>query len=316
MHLSELPLGTLRVFAAFFGLIWGSFLNVVIYRVPQGMSVVRPGSHCPACGKPIRGYDNIPVLSFLILRGKARCCGAKMSWRYPVVELLGGAASLGVLEAVVLHLPPETSLLRASCVYLSDFAIVMALIAAAFIDFEHMFLPDSITLPGTVLGIFTASLRGMSIVGALVGAAFGFLVVAIPFVWLYRAFRGRQGMGLGDAKLLMLAGAWIGLSGVLFTLFGGAVQGSVGALAIYLIRGKLEEPESVKKDLEELRKAAAEGDEEAKEALEDDPLAQPQGEGVGQARLAFGPFLILAFVEFLLFAPVIREVAAEYFIFF
>src|ERR1700733_15882720 len=89
--LADVPFWFLRAFAIPFGLIWGSFLNVVIYRVPREMSVVRPGSHCPACGKPIAGYLNVPVLSYVLLRGRARCCGAKMSPRYPLVELIGGA---------------------------------------------------------------------------------------------------------------------------------------------------------------------------------------------------------------------------------
>src|SRR6185436_10942166 len=91
-----------------FGLLWGSFLNVVIHRLPREMSVVRPASQCPACGKPIAAYDNIPLFSFLFLRGKARCCGAKMSPRYFVVELIGGLVSLAILEAVVLQLPGAT----------------------------------------------------------------------------------------------------------------------------------------------------------------------------------------------------------------
>src|SRR6476469_9048684 len=95
--------------ARFFGRIGGGFLNVVIYRVPREMSVVRPASHCPGCGKPIAGYDNIPVLSYVILRGRARCCGVKMSTRYPLVELIGGALSLAILELVVLQMPGSSS---------------------------------------------------------------------------------------------------------------------------------------------------------------------------------------------------------------
>src|SRR5262245_61963125 len=93
-----LPLAFVRVAVFVFGLLWGSFLNVVIYRVPREMSVVRPGSHCPGCGKPIAGYDNIPILTYLILRGRARCCGIRVSPRYPLVELIGGAVSLAVFE--------------------------------------------------------------------------------------------------------------------------------------------------------------------------------------------------------------------------
>src|SRR5712672_2349830 len=128
----------LPVAAVAFGLLWGSFLNVVIYRLPKEMSVVRPASHCPGCGKPIAGYDNLPVFSYLILRGRARCCGAQMSPRYPLVELIGGALSFAILWTVILPMPFDTPALRALAVFAADFALCMGLVAAAFIDAEHM----------------------------------------------------------------------------------------------------------------------------------------------------------------------------------
>ncbi|MDB4995491.1 MAG: uncharacterized protein JWM74_2923 [Myxococcaceae bacterium] len=301
MRLDELPLWFLRGVAIPFGLIWGSFLNVVIYRVPREMSVVNPPSHCPGCGKPVKPYDNVPVLSYLILRGRARCCGVKMSPRYVVVELLGGLLSLAVLEVIVRSLPGDTSAVRASAVYLADFALCLGLLAAAFIDAEHMYLPDPITIGGTVLGIGTASLHDLGYVESITGAVAGYLIVWLPFIVLYKALRGRAGMGLGDAKLLALAGAWFGWPGALFTLFAGALQGTVGALFIYLVRGKIDEPESVTADREELQRLADEGDDEAKQILKDDPVGSEPEEGLGKARMPFGPFLILACLE-LLFA--------------
>src|SRR5437764_262668 len=142
MRVDELPPNALRVIALFLGLVWGSFLNVVIHRVPRGESVVRPGSKCPACGKPIRAWDNVPVFSWLILRGKARCCGVKVSPRYPIVEALGAAASIAVLELVVFPMAGESAV-RALMIYITDFATLLALIAVAFIDFEWMYIPDS-----------------------------------------------------------------------------------------------------------------------------------------------------------------------------
>ena len=295
--LADFPLWFLRGFAIAFGLIWGSFLNVVIYRMPRGMSVARPPSHCPGCGKPIAAYDNVPVLSYLILGGRARCCGAPMGARYPIVELIGGALSLAILERVVFLLPAWTPIGRAASLYGADFALSMALVAAAFIDAEHMYLPDAITLGGAVLGLATATLRGISWRDSLIGAVAGFLVVWFPLGVVYKWIRGRVGMGLGDAKLLMLGGAWFGWVGILFVLLAGSVQGLVGALVIFLVKGKIEEPEAVVRDREELEKAAAEGDEEAKRAIAEDPLAVPQAEGVLQARLPFGPFLILGILE-------------------
>lgn len=303
------PHGSLTVFRAFvfaFGLLWGSFLNVVIYRVPRDMSVVRPGSHCPACGKPIHAYDNLPVLSYLVLRGRARCCGARMSPRYPLVELIGGFLSLAVFEVLVLRaLPGSTPVGRAAAIYGANFSLCLGLVAAAFIDAEHMFLPDSITIGGAVLGVVTATLRGLPITDALVGAAMGFLGVYVPFIFLYQRLLGRTGMGLGDAKLLALAGAWFGWTGALFVLFAGAIQGSLFALFARLTGIEMQLPEAVLEDLAELKKAAEAGDEEAKKALEDDPLAE-DGEGPPRARIPFGPFLILAILEWLFAADWLR----------
>jgi leader peptidase (prepilin peptidase)/N-methyltransferase len=289
-----------------FGAIWGSFLNVVIHRVPREMSVVRPASHCPACGKPVRAYDNVPIVSYLVLRGRARCCGAKLSPRYPLVELCGALLSVAILEVVLRALPFDTTVLRAAAIYVADFALCLALVAAAFIDLEHMYLPDPITIGGAVVGLFTASLRGLGIVDALAGGIGGFLVVWLLFNVLYRLVRGKVGMGMGDAKLVMLAGAWFGWQGAVFALFAGAFQGTIAALVVHLTRGKIEEPEQVRLDREELQRAAAEGDEEAKKALADDPLGTPPEEGLMAARLPFGPFIILGILEYLFVGDWIR----------
>lgn len=336
---SMFPRWFLPAAAFLFGLLWGSFLNVVIYRVPRDMSVVRPASHCPACGKPVAPYDNVPLFSFLILRGRARCCGAKMSPRYLVVEFIGGLLSLAVFQAIVLALPNEAPAHRALAIYAADFVLCLGLVAAAFIDAEHMFLPDRVTLGGLVLGIATASLRDLPFVDALIGAAVGFTAVWLPFVFLYKGLLGRTGMGMGDAKLLALAGAWFGWQGAVFVLFAGALQGTIyaGIAWVFGIEHKL--PKAVQEDIDELKKDAAAGNEEAKKLLEEDPLteneddafivaffrkifgapapaAPPPSEAapeapppsehpseedveVPRARMPFGPFLILSILELL-----------------
>ena len=325
-----IPTWVIRGFVLFFGLIWGSFLNVVIYRVPRDMSVVRPASHCPGCGKPIAGSDNIPVFTYLLLRGRARCCGVKMSPRYPLVELLGGALSLAILEVIIFKMPGSTPAVRALAVYGADFALCMGLVAATFIDAEHMYLPDSITIGGTIVGIVTATLRDLPLTTSLFGAVAGFVGVWLPFMFLYKGFLGRTGMGMGDAKLLALAGAWFGWPGAVFVLFAGALHGSVYALVTKLLGVEIKLPETVQADIDELKRDAAAGDEEAKKALEEDPLTEneddpfilrwlgltkkeePSDAGAQgpapeeelpppRARLPFGPFLILAILE-LLFA--------------
>ncbi len=303
MRLSELDLdvGVLRAFAFAWGALRGeASLNVVVYRVPREMSVVRPGSHCPACGVPLRPIDNVPILSWLFLRGRARCCRARISPRYLLIETLGGLLAVAIFEAVVRPMPADTPLLHAGSIFLADFALAMALVAAAFIDAEHMYLPDPITLGGTVFGLATPSLRGLVWEDGLLGAAIGFVGVWLPFVVGYKALRGKAGMGLGDAKLTMLAGAWFGWPGVVFAVFGGALQAMLAVGVLLLVGGKIEEPESVRKDREELERAAAEGDEEAKRLIEEDPLATAPGEGLLAARLPFGPFLCLAIIEWML----------------
>jgi len=335
------PTWVVRGFVLFFGLIWGSFLNVVIYRVPREMSVVRPASHCPGCGTPIAGYDNLPVLTYLILRGRARCCGAAMSPRYPLVELIGGALSLCILETIIFQMPGGTPAVRALAVYGADFALCMGLVAAAFIDAEHMFLPDSITLGGIVLGIATATLRGLPFTTSLFGAVVGFVVVWLPFIFLYKGLLGRTGMGMGDAKLLALAGAWFGWPGALFVLLAGALHGSLYALVTRVLGIETKLPQAVLDDIAQLEKDAAAGDEEAKKALEEDPLTENEDDAfilrwlgmalcwlglrkqteeapeapdsetdahdaekdvsLPRARIPFGPFLILGALE-LLFA--------------
>ena len=297
----------LRGLALVWGCLWGSFINVVVYRVPRDLSVVRPGSHCPACGAPVRALDNVPILSWLVLGGRARCCGARISPRYVVVELLGGVLSLGVAEAVARSLPAGSTLGHAAAVFLADFALAMALMAAAFIDAENMYLPDPITLGGTLFGLATPALRGLGWVDVVGGAAAGFFGVWLPFIVLYKAVRGRHGMGLGDAKLTMLAGAWFGWPGAAFALFAGAVQATVAAVVILLLRGKIEEPEAVRADREELERAAAEGDAEARKTLDDDPLGTPPEEGVMAARMPFGPFLCLSTIEWLLAGDWLRD---------
>ncbi len=302
--LSDLPTWFLRTLALVLGLLWGSFLNVVIYRVPRDMSVATPPSSCGSCGARIKPYDNIPVLSWLMLRGRARCCGAKISPRYPLVELIGGAVGLATLEVLERTLAPDTPLVRAGAIFVANFGIALGLVAAAFIDAEHMYLPDTITLGGTLLGIATATLRGVSLVDSLVGAVVGYIGIWLPFIVIYTRVRGVTGMGHGDAKLTMLAGAWFGWPGAAFVLCAGAVQGSLCALAIYLVAGKLEEPEAVRQDRAELKRAAEAGDTEAAEILAEDPLGdEPPATGLRLARFPFGPFLVLACLEMLFAKP-------------
>ena len=313
MLLTELPVAIVRAYAIALGLFGGSFLNVVIHRVPRAMSIVRPASHCPACGATLRFYDNVPILSYALLGGKARCCKAKISPRYPLVELVGGLLALAIVEVFVFPLSDETSIGRAAAIFFLYFAFALALVAVAFIDLEHMYVPDAISIGGTIIGIVTFSLRpDVDLTSVLLGALVGFAVVWLPFSVLYRLIRGRTGMGLGDAKLVMMAGAWFGYGGAIFALLAGAVQGTLAALVLLLVHGRIEEPEAVKKEREETAQALAQLMPEERSAAEAelarDPLYESAQPGqLGLARIAFGPFLALAMLEYLFVGPAIAD---------
>lgn len=295
-----------------FGLAFGSFLNVVIYRLPRGESLAFPASHCTSCGTPIRAFDNLPVLGWLLLRGKARCCKAPISPRYPLVELLGGLLGGALIQVSVLTLPLDTPLWQGAVVFAAELGLGLGLIAAAFIDLSHLYLPDSITLGGAVLGLLTVPFRpDASFLDSGIGAVVGFLLVWLPFDVLHRLLRGKPGMGLGDAKLVMLSGAWFGWQGAIFTLLAGAVQATFVVLAVYLTRGRIEEPEAVQLERaeiqRELEQLSPEERAEVERELAADPLAAEPESGFGKMRVAFGPFLILAALELLLFGGFIRE---------
>jgi len=305
--LADFPPVFLLAVATTLGLVFGSFLNVVVYRLPRGLNVAWPGSSCPACGKPIAGYNNLPVLSWLLLLGRARCCGVKISPRYPLIEAIGGLYAYAIVTTQTLTLPTDTSIALAGTLFFCHLALGLSLVAAAFIDLEHLYLPDVLTFGGIGLGLLSLPLRhNIDWKASLLGAAVGFLVVWLPFDVLYRLIRGRVGMGLGDAKLVMLAGVWFGWQGALFTLLAGAVQGSIIILTVFLVRGKVDEPEAVKLERETARLELEKADGAEREQLEalllkDPVLAQPAAEGLGQSMVPFGPFLVLALIEYQLF---------------
>lgn len=221
------PLPLLLIFVFTFGLCIGSFLNVVIYRMPLEKSIVRPGSTCPSCQKAIRWWNNIPVLSYLILRGKCAHCAAKISLRYPLVELL-----TGILFSAVAWREPNLWL------WIFQFYFVAALIASTFIDLDHWIIPDKITLPGIVLGLLASFLQPQgfwiqSIAGILFG---GGLLLAVA--WGYEKIAKREGLGGGDIKFLAFVGAYLGVQGALVTLILSSVLGSVLGLFLILVKGK------------------------------------------------------------------------------
>jgi leader peptidase (prepilin peptidase)/N-methyltransferase len=214
------------ILAAVSGLLVGSFLNVVVHRLPRGESIVFPGSHCPACGAPIAPYDNLPVLSWILLSGKCRTCRAPIALRYPVLELANG-----LLWAFVFRVAPSWGDL-ATGIFLCS-----ACLALLAIDADFQILPDAITLPGIAVGLALSfvSLRRtpyQAFAGAALGAGGLFLVA-----FLYEKIAGQEGMGLGDVKMLGMIGALLGPWGVLVTILAASVSGSLVGLALIAGRG-------------------------------------------------------------------------------
>jgi leader peptidase (prepilin peptidase)/N-methyltransferase len=212
----------IALYAAILGLIVGSYLNVVIYRVPLGLSTVTPRSRCPGCGAPIRARDNVPVFSYLLLRGRCRSCGTGISWRYPAIEAATSLLFVGCVERFGLSLLTPAAIL-----------FCCLTVALAMIDVDHMLLPDRLTWPGIFIGLAVqpwAPLAG-GLVPALVGAALGAgLLLAVWGGWYL--IRREEGMGLGDVKMLAMVGAFLGWQGVLVTVFFGALVGSIVGLAL------------------------------------------------------------------------------------
>jgi leader peptidase (prepilin peptidase) / N-methyltransferase len=224
------------LYAALWGALWGSFFNVAIHRVGLYQSVVRPPSRCPSCGRDIAFYDNIPILSWLILGGRCRRCQAPISIRYPLVELLSTLLALGVYWRFVAGSDGDPlQLLARFFVY---FAFAGTLLVLSGIDLEHMLLPDRITFPAVPIFFFCGVLlRDVAPSDLLVGAVLGYGGVLL-LVELSAFLLKREGMGMGDAKLLMLVGALLGWKGVIWTLFGSSFIALPIVLPLRLLQRK------------------------------------------------------------------------------
>jgi leader peptidase (prepilin peptidase)/N-methyltransferase len=232
-----------------FGLVVGSFLNVVIHRLPRMMerewatqcaelrgeaipetepfSIVRPRSRCPDCGHQISALENIPILSYLIIGGRCKGCGKPISWRYPLVEALTGLA----FGFVAWHFGPAVAAA-------AGMLFSAAMIALTFIDFDTQLLPDSITLPlvwaGLLLNIFATF---TDLASAVLGAVAGYLVLWSIY-WLFKLATGKEGMGYGDFKLLAAIGAWLGWQILPLTILLSSLVGAIVGIALILLAGR------------------------------------------------------------------------------
>lgn len=232
-----------------FGTIIGSFLNVCIYRLPREESIVYPGSHCISCNEPISFYNNIPILSYLFLKGKCSKCNSKISLRYPLVEIITGLLFLATVWSFGLSIETFFYLI-----------FISSLIAITFIDFKHMIIPNVITYPGIIVGILYNTLRtdwnySLELIGnfnlamqnffsllsevPLLDSIFGVVLgggLLLLVAYSYEVIKKRQGMGMGDVKLLAMIGAFFGWEGVLFVIFLASILGSVIGISIIIAK--------------------------------------------------------------------------------
>jgi len=225
------PLASAFVLAI--GLVVGSFLNVCIYRLPVGQSIVTPRSRCPGCGTMIAWHQNIPIVSWLALRGRCGNCSSRISWRYPFVEALSGVTVLLLWRSFGPH-----------AAFPIAAAFVLALVVLFFTDFDHQLLPDAVTLTGFASGVAVAWYNPFlgadgwgRIWAALSGAALG-----SGLLWgvgaIYGKLRGVEAMGMGDVKMMAMVGAFTGPAGVLFTIFAASMVGAVVGLAMIPLGGR------------------------------------------------------------------------------
>ena len=207
------------------GLAVGSYLNVVVHRLPRGQSTAYPSSHCPTCGEPIKARFNLPIVGYLILRGRSACCSLPIGMRYPLVELAGGLLFLGCF----LRFGPNPTTVVAS-----TFAAI--LLALGLIDADHFLLPNRITYPAIAVGLLSAPFSALttpysSLLGALLGASLLLLLIGGWYL-----VRRELGMGFGDVKMLAMIGAWLGVAGMMVTLILSAVSGAAIGI-LFMARG-------------------------------------------------------------------------------
>ena len=276
----------LRIAAFVWGALWGSFANVVIHRLPLGMSVVKPRSRCPGCESSIAWYDNIPILSYLLLRGQCRKCGEPFALRYLLVELLGGLLSFATYMLYVVVPLLDGGGIDGLLAWQIWFFFTLALVVITFTDLDVWIIPNEIVLGmsaiGAVLVIWKPELVGVETLPALLAGLAGLALVA-GIRWIYLTFRDIEAIGLGDGKLLLMIGIFGGPMAIAWTLGAGAIQGLLVSVPM-LALGR----NPANSDLQEVH-----GDDP--ELGEEDPDA-----GVMGQRVPFGPFLALAGLEWVL----------------
>ncbi len=215
------------IYSALFGLAVGSFLNVCIYRIPLKKSIVFPPSSCPNCGKKIRFYDNIPLISYILLLGRCRYCRTPLAWHYPFVEAVTGLLSMALFIKYGL-----------SYQYFLYLLFTSFLVAISFIDLQHQIIPDVMSLPGIAAGLAAAFIQENiswqeSLIGMIAGGGSLYLVAVV-----YEKITGKEGMGGGDIKLLAMIGAWMGWKSLHFIILLSSLAGVMVGVPFLLMAGK------------------------------------------------------------------------------
>ena len=284
------------VFSFFMGASIGSFLNVVIYRVPHGMSVRRPArSFCPSCKNQIAWYDNIPLVSWLVLRGKCRHCGSGIAFRYFMVELMTAVLFLAVYMRFGVSVDT-----------LAFWVFASFLIALTFIDIKHFILPYGLTYPLMALGIaFSPFMKTPSLLESAIGAAAGWLlIVGIAYLWVL--VTRQEGMGMGDAPLFGAIGAFLGYQSLYFVIMAASVQGLIIGLLLLLF-GKLHDVRDI--DAFDPMVQQPQGDADPPDSAageehgEDENPSQEESRDRFRPAVPFGPFLALGALEYILLGP-------------
>jgi len=270
---------TILVFVFLFAICIGSFLNVVILRLPERQSLVTPPSHCPKCNYRLRWFDNIPLLSYVMLGGKCRKCREPISVQYPLIELMTGVLGL----ACYMHF----GLTPAMIVF---FIFCAILLAVTFIDIPYQIIPNSISIPGIIIGVtasfFVPEMRWQD---SVIGAVAGFLIIFLT-AYGYWFLTKREGIGMGDAKLLALLGAFLGWQAIPFIMIASSIQGLL-FFFLGLAFGLVKKAPPLPDPDEELQPAPPDGQEIS----------------VRHAAIPFGPFLALSGLEFLFFGRFILD---------
>ena len=334
MLVEDLPPVFIRVIAFIWGALWGSFFNVCIYRWPREMSVVTPPSHCPSCGAPVPGWRNFPILAYLLQRGRAACCGAKLTPRYVFVEFMTACIGVAIAERFILGSDGTRPMFDAAIEALVYFTFAGGLIIATFVDFEHLQIPDEVSIGGTAFALATMPFRqDIDVMSLCIGGGAAYLFIQLVPVWSWERITGQRGMGEGDAKFLMFIGLFLGWQGVLFVIAAASAQGAIGFfIKLALSARQAAKDEGEKAEQEDDERAEATGTDQARAEVEVDlpgraiAMATREGEELkvvltynaeldapSAPHIPFGPFLALAAIEFLFFGNTILEWYADTF---